>query len=240
MPEVLLSDSPKQSCDQDSLHPGIFWADEEEKQLLTPTNIVGYYLRMIQAYLNDSGKYDNIAVKPAINKELNEDFGNPIVVVKRDMLAPMNLGLMGDKKALTKGMPSAIPDFEEKYPEASLEDSKMYSDLITMGIHINIYGTTSAEVEAIGNILHPLIMATSYDALKYPFPFIKYVNPPTMSPVDVVERHDDVYMLNIEWNVTYKDDTVLLIKKNVLKYATIIVRDEPIQNVIYRFDNSNQ
>ena len=133
-------------------------------------------------------------------------------------------------------MPSAIPNFEEEYPEASLADSKMYSDLISMGIHINIYGSTSAEVEAIGNILHPLIMATSYDALKYPFPFIQYVNPPVMSPVDVVEKHDDVYMLNIGWQVTYRDDTVLLIKKNVLKYATIIVRDEPIENIIYRFD----
>lgn len=237
MPEVLMSDMPKQSCKQDSLSPGIFWADEEEKRLLTPTNIVGYYLRMIKAYLEDSGKYAHVSVKPAINKELNEDFGNPIVVVKRDTLSPMNLGVMGDKKNLESAMPSAIPDFEENYPDASLKDSKVYSDLISMGVHINVYGATSAEVEAIGNILHPLIMATSYDALRYPFPFISYVTPPTMSPVDVMEKHNEIYMLNIAWGITYRDDTVLLIKKNVLKYATIIVRDEPIENVIYRFEN---
>jgi hypothetical protein len=240
MPEIILNDVPKQPCQQDSLKPGIFWADEEETKLLTPTNIVGYYLRMIQAYLNDSGKYSNVSVKPAINKELNEDFGNPIVVVKRDVLAPMNIGVRGDKKPLTSAMQQAIPTFEEEYPEASLEDSKVYSDLINMGIHINVYGASSAEVEAIGNIIHPLIMATSYDALKHPFPFIQYVNPPVMSPVDVVEKHDDVYMLNLSWEVTYRDDTVLLIKKNVLKYATIIVRDEPIENIIYRFNESNQ
>ncbi len=236
MPEVLVSDIDKQSCSQDRLKPGIFWADQEEKQLLTPTNIVGYYMRMISAYLKDSDSYSSVVVKPAINKELNEDFGNPIVVVKRDMLNPMNIGVMGDKKSLPSYMPEAIPGFEAEYPDASINDSKVYSDLISMGIHVNIYATNSAEVEAIGNILHPLIMATSYDALKYPFPFIQYVNPPAMSPVDVVERHDDVYMLNLSWQITYRDDTVLLIKKNVLKYATIIVRDGPIENVIYRFD----
>lgn len=240
MPEIMLEDFPKQACTQDELKTGIFWADEEAKQLLTPTNIVGYYMRMIKSYLLDSETYKDVDVKPALNKELNEDFGNPLVVVKRGTLAPMNMGVMGDKKSLTEFMPSAIPSFEENYPDASLPDSKVYSDLVTMGIHINVYGTTSAEIEAIGNILHPLIMATSYDALKYPFPFIQYVNPPVMSPVDVVEKHDDVYMLNIGWEVTYRDDTVLLIKKNVLKYATIIVRDEPIENVIYRFNQSNQ
>ena len=240
MPEILVSDEPKQSCGQSSIKPGIFWADEEEKQLLTPTNIVGYYLRMIKAYLEDSEKYSHIAVKPSINKDMNEDFGNPIVTVKRDVLAPMNIGVMGDKKKLSSYMPSAIPDFEEKYKEASFEDSKVYSDLISMGIHLNIYGTSSAEVEAVGNILHPLIMATSYDALKCPFPFIQYVNPPTMSPVDVMEKHSEIYMLNIAWQITYRDDTVLLIKKNVLKYATITVRDEPIENVIYRFEETNQ
>ena len=240
MSEIMLDDQPKQPCTQDELKTGIFWADKEDKQLLTPTNIVGYYMRMIKSYLLDSDKYLNVEVKPALNRELNEDFGNPVIVVKRDVLAPMNMGIMGDKKSLPKFMPSAIPGFEEKYPDASLADSKVYSDLVTMGIHINVYGTTSAEIEAIGNILHPLIMATSYDALKYPFPFIQYVNPPVMSPVNVVEKHDDVYMLNIAWEVTYRDDTVLLIKKNVLKYATIIVRDESIENVIYRFNQSNQ
>ena len=173
MPEVILSDIPKQSCEQETLKTGVFWADEEEKQLQTPTNIVGYYLRMIQSYLIDSKRYKNVVVKPAINKELNEDFGNPVVIVKRDVLSPYNLGIMGDKKRLMESMPSAIPNFNRDYPEASLEDSKVYTDLMRMGIHINIYGATSAEVEAIGNILHPLIMATSYDALKLPFPFIQ-------------------------------------------------------------------
>ncbi len=236
MPEILVTDVPKQSCQQDSLKPGIFWADEEEKQLLTPTNIVGYYLRMIQAYLNDSDKYSHIIVKPSINNDMNEDFGNPIVVVKRDVLAPMNIGIMGDKKPLDTYIPSAIPDFSKEYPEAILSESKVYSDFISMGIHLNIYGTTSAEVEAVGNILHPLIMATSYDALRYPFPFVQSTTPPSMSPVDVMEKHSDIYMLNIGWNVTYRDDTVLLIKKNVIKYATIIVRDEPIENITLRFD----
>ena len=231
-----MDEQDKQSCSQQELKDGVFWADEENKKLLSPTNIVGYYLRMVASFLSENEVYKKTIVKPAINKELNEDFGEPIVVVKRDTLTPGNIGIMGNKEKLTSAMPSAIPNFNENYPEASVEDSVMYSDFMSMGVHLTIYGTSSAEVEGIGNTIFPLIMATSYDALKYPFPFIIYVNPPTMSPVDIMEKHDDLYMLTIAWNITYRDDTVLLIKKNVIKYATVIVRDEPIENVIYRFD----
>lgn len=229
--EVMLEDTAKQKCEHGSLFKDIFWADEERVDFETPSNIVGYYLRMIKAFLQDSDNYKDVSVKPSINKNFNEDFGNPVVVVKRDVVSPMNLGIMGNKNKLTSVMPEAIPGFEVDFPEASLDESVVYSDLVTIGIHANIYSSTLAEVEAIANLIYPLITATSYDALKYPFPFIKYVNPPTLSPVDVVEKHDDVYMANIAWTITYKDDTVLLIRKNVIKYARITVEDESNKNI---------
>lgn len=237
MPSVMMGDVSKQSCKQDELKEGVFWADSENKQLLTPTNIVGYYLRMIKSYLSATEKYHKVDVKPALNKELNEDFGDPFIVIKRDILSAQNLGVNGNKTKLPEALPDGIANFGENYPEASLADSVMYSDLMTMGVHLNIYGTTSAEVEAIGNVIFPLVMATSYDALKNPFPFIQYVNPPTMMPVEVVEKHSEVYTLTISWSIIYRDDTVLLIKKNVIKYATIVVREELEERVIYRFDN---
>ena len=194
-------------------------------------------MRMISSFLSETERYNRVEVKPALNKELIEDFGEPLIVVKRDVLSAQNLGVLGNKTKLPQAMPAAIPGFESKYPDASLNDSVMYSDLMTMGIHINIYGNTSAEVESIGNVVFPLIMATSYDALKHPFPFIQYVNPPSMMPVEVVEKHSEVYMVTLSWNIIYRDDTVLLIKKNVIKYATIVVREELEERVIYRFDN---
>jgi len=237
MPEIMMDDQPKQSCKQEELEEGVFWADSEDKQLLTPTNIVGYYQRMVKSFLNSTEKYQDTEVKPAFNKEANEDFGNPFVVVQRDSLSAQNLGVNGNKTKLPQALPAGIANFGEKYPEASVEDSVMYSDLINMGVHLNIYGNSSAEVEAIANTVFPLIMATSYDALKLPFPFIQYVTPPSMSPVNTMEKHTDVYVVALSWNITYRDDTVLLIKKNVLKYATITVREELEERVIYRFDN---
>jgi len=229
--EIMLEDTAKQKCEHGYLFKDVFWADKERVEFETPSNIVGYYLRMIKDFLGESDEYKKVSVKPAINKNFNEDFGNPVVTVKRDTVSPMNLGVMGNKTDIASAMPEAIPNFEVDFPDASLDESVVYSDLVTIGIHLNIYSSSLAEVEAIANLIYPLITATSYDALKYPFPFIKYVNPPTLSPVDVVEKYDDVYMANIAWSLTYKDDTVLLIRKNVIKYARITVEDGSNKNV---------
>jgi hypothetical protein len=229
----MISDIPKQGCSEE-LPDKLFWIDQEDKVLETPMNIVGYFLRMTQKYLQDSETYSKVQVNPSINDEYFETFGDPLVTIKRGLLQPSNLPMPGFKEPLTKEMPEAIPGLEEKFPEANILESNQYKDLIHMQIQANVYASTLAECESIGNLLHQLYFANSYDVLRVPFPFIQNVEPPIMTETNVMDKHDDVYFLTIQWGLSYWDESILLIKKNVIKYATIIVRDEPIENVIYR------
>ena len=213
-----------QMCDE-LLHDKTFWSINEEKaKLLTPTNIAGYYLRMVDSYIHSFDELSRTSVKPAINKELEEDFSDPIIVVQRGELAPHNVGIMNSDRLPETGI---IPQeqFEESYPEANYYESNRYSEFVTMGMAITIYGQTLAEVEKIGVLLYNLLLAASYDALGKTFDFIIGINPPTLSPVGATEKHSEIYSAQISWSVEYKDDAILLIRKNVIKYATIMLRE---------------
>jgi len=238
-PGFMVTDTPKQGC-HENIADKLFWIDEENKELSSPSNIIGYLLRMTQKFFEDSDQYSKVKVKPSINDEYFENFGDPVVTIRRGQLQPENLGVNGSKSPLTEAFPQGIPEFEEKFPDANINESSMYKDLLDMGVLVNLYALTLAECEAIGFLLHRLFMATSYDVLKIPFPFIQYSTPPVMTATEVMEKHDDIYMLSLQWSISYWDETVVLVKKNVIKYATIIVRDEPVENVIYRYNNEKE
>ncbi len=213
-----------QGCDG-ILHDKTFWSiNKEETSLLTSTNISGYYLRMIRSYISSFDNLSDVEVKPAINKELEEDFSNPIVVVQRGELSPHNVGIMNIDKLENIGVISA-ESFEDKYPDANFYESNRYSEFVNMGMSVTIYGMTTAEVEKISVLLYNLLLAASYDALTQTFEFIIGVNPPTLSPVGAVEKHSEIYSSQIAWQIEYKDDAILLIRKNVIKYATIMLRE---------------
>jgi hypothetical protein len=88
-----------------------------------------------------------------------------------------------------------------------------------------VYGYTHAETERISILLYNLLFAASYNTFAETFKFITGISPPSVSPVTVSEKHSEVYTSNISWIVTYADDAILLIRKNVIKYATIMLRE---------------
>lgn len=213
-----------QACDE-ILHDKTFWSiNSEEAQLLTPTNISGYYLRMIKSYIGSFEDMSRVSVKPAINKELEEDFSDPIVTIQRGELAPYNVGIMNSSKLENSGIID-IGKFENSYPEANFYESEVHSELARMTMNVTIYGSAMAEVEKIGILVYNLLLAASYDALKKTFDFIIGISPPTLSPVAVMEKHSEIFTAQISWTVEYKDDAILLIRKNVIKYATIMLRE---------------
>jgi hypothetical protein len=235
----MVSDVPKQGCSE-PLPEQVFWMDEEGKQLSSPSSIIGYLIRMTQAYLAASDTYKKVQVKPSINDEYFENFGDPLVTIRRGQVQPENLGIMGGKTPLPKTFPDGIPGFDDKYPNANFLDSNKYTDLVQMVVMVNLYAATLAECENIGFMLYRLFMASGADVLKGPFPFIQFATFPTMTPTEVMEKHDDIYMLSLQWAISYWDDSIVLVRKNVIKYATIIVRDEPVENVIYRENNEKE
>jgi hypothetical protein len=214
----------RQGCDE-ILHDKTFWSiNSDESSLLTSTNISGYYLRMIRSYISSFDELSKVSVKPAINKELEEDFSEPIITVQRGTLTPMNVGIMNGELLSDTGIMD-VGTFSEKYPEANFYESTRNSELVSMSMTATVYGLTVAEVEKICVLVYNLLLAASYDAMKKTFDFVIGVNPPTLSPVAVTEKHSEVYSAQISWQVDYKDDAILLIRKNVIKYATIMLRE---------------
>lgn len=229
---------PFTSCNE-SLLDDTFWSiNEEEASLSTPTNITGYYMRMIEGYIKSFDDLSEILVKPAINKELEEDFADPVIVIQRGELTPSNVGIMNSESFDKSGiMPQGI--FNEKHPDANFYDSTVHSEMVTMGLNISIYGLTTAEVEKISILLYNLLLAASYDVLRDSFEFILAINPPVLSPVGVSEKHSEIYTAQINWSLVYKDDAILLIRKNVIKYATIIVREKMEERKLSSFQYDN-
>lgn len=217
----------------EQLDEGVFWANSERTKLSTPTNIAGYYLRMIKSYILSFDELSKIAVKPSINKELEEKFAEPIIVVQRGVLQPHNVGIMNNNRL--ENVPSiGLNEFQEKQPEANYYESKMYSEFVNMGMEVDIYGYTPAEVEKISVLVYNLILAASYDVLAGSFKFIIGGTPPTLSPVGITEKHSEVYTSQIAWSIDYKDDSILLIRKNVIKYATIIAREDTTERRVVK------
>jgi len=213
-------------CPIGGLEEKTFWSiNIEEAELKNATNIVGYYMRMIRSYLSSFSGLENIQVKPAINKNLAEDYGGPVVVVQRGQLSPANVGILNSNRLSETGMISS-ENFEAMYPEASFEDSRVTTELMNMMVTVTVFGMSHAETERISMLVFNLIHATSYDILKKTFGFIVSVNPPIVSQVGVEEKHSEIYSCQLAWSVDYKDDSVLLIRKNLIKYATIMVREQ--------------
>jgi hypothetical protein len=214
----------RQGC-QEGLLEETFWSvNADQSELETATNISGYYLRMIESYLHSFSELSKVSVKSAINKELEEDFSDPVVVVQRGQLTPHNIGVMNSNMLSDSGI-TTFDDFSNAHPQANYYDSKIYTELMSMTLTATIYGSTYAEVEKIGILAYNLLMASSYDAMVPTFKFIVGINPPTLSPVGVTEKHSEIYTASIEWSLEYRDDAILLIRKNVIKYATIMLRE---------------
>jgi hypothetical protein len=227
--------SPSQKCEDGRFNDSVFWSiNSDDANLYTATNITGYYTRMIESYIKSFDGMENVSVVPALNKELEEDFSDPVIVVQRGNMQMLNAGIMN--KGRLPEIPSVDQNaFDDTFPTANYHESLMYSDMIDMQMSITIYGYTHAETERISILLYNLLFAASYDALSYTFDFITGISPPSVSAVSVSEKHSEVYTSNISWIITYVDDAILLIRKNVIKYVTIMLQESKEE----RKDSSN-
>ena len=221
---------PQQGECEPQIFDETFWANSEKTSLYTSTNIVGYYLRMIKSYIESFDDFKNITVKPAADKEIEENYSDPIIVVSRGVVTPHNVGIMNENRLPSiPGIP--LEGFSGTLSDVNPEESKAYSDILTMEVSVRVYAPKSAEVERIANAVFYLLMAASYNVMSKTFRFILGTNPPTLSPVSVTEKHSEVYTAQISWSLDYKNDAIVLIRKNLIKYATITVREGDAERV---------
>ena len=207
-----------------------FWANEEKSELYNATNIVGYYLRMIKAYIKSFDDLQDVTVKPAADKEMEENYSSPSIVISRGVLSPHNVGIM-NKGGIAEIPGIPMEPFGNSHPDISYNDSKAYSDILNMVISVRVYAMTSAEAEKISILLFHLLIAASYDVLSRSFNFLIGINPPTLSQIVVEEKHSEVYSAKIEWSLDYRNDAIVMIRKNLIKYATITVRENDADRV---------
>lgn len=237
-PFFLDSKKPIEPCDknvftEDSILTQI---NKSDKKIDNSTNLIGFYKRIIADYLHNATKYKDIEVKTAFNSSKEEDYGNPIVTVRRERLASNNIGIMGSKQKIVDTMPQAIPAFEKSFPDMNMTDSVSYNDLLSLSLTVSVFGQHIAEVEAIAQKIFQILFAMSFDALKETFTFILNVSPPVLGPVSPYKKFDTVYSADISWEVTLKESSILFMKKNLIKYAKILVRENLEENVILNLE----
>jgi len=203
-----------------------------EGNIYTPTNITGMYRRIISRYLQ-STDYKHTRVLPAINKEQAPDHGDTLIVVKRGSLSDSGLGVKG--KGHNVGvLPLGLPNADS----FSGADSKSMSHMQLLSVECTIYGENLAEIETLGYIVYKLILAYSNDILSKYTPGIKNVTPPSLSEVVPNKKHTNQFECYIEFNVSYIDETILLMSKNMIKYLNITVLEDTSKNIVIKTVNN--
>ncbi len=241
-PFFLDGSKPKESCNKNEFSGEsiLTQINESDKKLDNSTNIIGFYRRMIRDFLHDATKYKDIEVKAAFNATKEEDFANPVVTINRERLASNNLGIIGDKKNIHDALPDAIPGYEKQFPDMLMAESNVYSDHLTISASIQVFGQHSAEVEAISQKIFQLLFAMSFDALRETFPFIVTVAPPVLGPVQPLKKFDTIYSASLSLEITITESSILFMKKNLIKYAKVLVRENLEENVILNFEPEAQ
>jgi hypothetical protein len=184
------------------------------------------YRKLMTGYLSKT-EYSQTKILPAINKEQDIDHGRAFVVVKRGSLSDAGLGIKGDKTK-SVSLPAGLP-FVDSY---SPFDSEEWRHLQNMAIECTIYGENLAEIERLGYILYRLILAYSNDVFSKYTPSIKNVSAVSLSEIVPSKKHTDRFECYINFNVSFLDETILLMGKNMIKYLSITVSEESSVNTI--------
>ena len=213
--------------DKELFYSAFFAEPEKEENIFTPTNITGAYRRIIKKYLS-STKYSKTMVLSALNKEEYSKHQDPIVAVQRSTISPTSLGVMGGKEKFKGSLPAGLPGAEKYSPL----DSSKYTHLQNLQVVFYIFTETLGEGEAIAYIIHQLLTAYGNDVLSNYTDAIKYVTLPQTSAITPDEKYTSKYIGTISVNVTFQDETVLLIRKNMIKYLRIKVSEEASVNII--------
>ena len=150
-----------------------------------------------------------------------------MVVVKRGALSDSGLGVKGGRTKL-QSLPSGLPGADA----FSAKDSESYSHLQNLTVECTVYGENLAEIESIAYLVYRLVLAYSNDILSKYTPGIKNVSSPTLSEAVPSKKHTDRYECYISFNVTFFDETILLMGKNMIKYLNITVSEDSSVNII--------
>jgi len=196
--------------------------------IYTPTNITGMYRRIISGYLAGTN-YSKTKVLPALNKEQSPDHGDSLIVVKRGSLSDSGLGIKG-KSERVGILPAGLPGADR----FSGADSKSMTHLQNLSVDCTVYGENLAEIEAIGYIVYKLILAYSNDILSKYTPGIKNVTSPTLSEAVPSKKHTNRFECYINFNVSYIDETILLMSENMIKYLNITVSEDSSVNTVIK------
>lgn len=222
------------TIDSKKCSPLVYFTEpESESCVYTPSNITGMYRRLISKYLKTT-KHSAARVLPTLNKEQSPDHGDPLILVKRGSLSPSELGVMGGKRKgvdIPKGLPGS--------DSISGPDSKSFANLLRLDIEVSIFAETLAECETIGYICFKVLTAYSYDVMSKYIPTMKYVSPPTLTECLPSKKHNNRFECYINFNLTYTDESVLLIDKNMIKYIRMSVSEDESTNTIKDYGNFN-
>ena len=201
--------------------------DSKKSDISSVANLGGFYIRMIQSSIDDIIKDNKITVKPGFNNKGPEDLGNPVVVVRRTLMRPMDLAIFGGKSDLKMPLPMpGLDGFNET-------ESFSVTDMFSASFEISILATTLAEATKIQELIFSILFAASYSVMSEVYPNIKYVTPPVATEVAIQERNAEYYVGNISFDVQFVDSANILVKDRIIRIARLAVREEDSENIIW-------
>jgi hypothetical protein len=202
----------------------VFVIDSNNKSNITPKKILGYYLSIVEIFFKEKNK--NINIQPFFQEEFIPDNTNPVILINRGTVSPAILSAPG-------GTYQLAPDIEVTgIEEINPNETKAGAFLLSQQMAARIYSSNRAELEVISYEMYKLLLGLSDDVLNEIFYDVITVRPPSMSSIQPVPKSSDYYMIEIEWEIVFKECNILIFKEKLLKYNRLIVHDNAAKEIL--------
>jgi hypothetical protein len=201
-----------------------FVIDSNNKSNITPKKILGYYLSIVENFFKEKNK--NINIQPFFQEEFIPDNANPVILINRGMVSPAILSVPGGTYQLAPGV--EVTGIEG----INSNETKAGAFLLSQQMAARIYSSNRAELEMISYEMYKLLLGLSDDVLNEIFYDVIMVRPPSMSSVQPVPKSSDYYMIEMEWEIVFKECNILIFKEKLLKYNRLIVHDNAAKEIL--------
>ena len=206
--------TPKNNITVDNVN--VHKVNSQNKLDISPKTLLGYYISAFESFFKENNREINI--NPSYQENFIPNNTTPVLLVNRGSVAPAILATPGDT---FKHMPVGINGING----INLNETKGASFLLNQQMTLKLFSSNRAELEILGYMVFKILLALSDDVLNEVFQDIIRINPPSMTPIQPIPKSSDYYFIEMEWEIMFKECSILIFKEKLLKYSRLIVQD---------------
>lgn len=217
----LIVDEPikKTPPEQESID---FVLDGAGKQVCSPKSLIGYYRSILTRFADEIG--NNISVVVSYNEKFVPDNTHPVIYLSRGSIGVDPQSAPGTKFAPAPGI--KVPE------EANAAETLAGCSALSQEMRIIITSASRSELEVVSYRVFSLLLASSDDVLQMFFSNVHHASEPVMSEIAPMPSHSNYYSVSIQWRVSYVEQSVLALKRKMLQYLRLEVRDKDAVDIL--------